>query len=150
MVYFQAACSKKVVVILLNGQKMDVMCDPNTVTAGQVFEVRMFVSFIKVKRCWYHCVQNKEFNSAGLMRFRSLSDRILKICASKKLVVKVSVSYFNTCTVHILLFRTMTHKCAIISQIITLLHISTLSCHPQAACNKYLAKLHKYVKCSCW
>jgi len=33
----------------------------------------------------------------------------------------------------------------IISQIITHLHVSTLSCHPQ-----YLAKLHKYVKCSRW
>ena len=31
-----------------------------------------------------------------------------------------------------------------ISQIITLLHVSTLSCHPQAACNQYLAKLHQY------
>jgi len=32
----------------------------------------------------------------------------------------------------------------IISQIITLLHVSTLSCHPQAACNQYLAQLHQY------
>jgi len=37
----------------------------------------------------------------------------------------------------------------IISQIITLLHVSTLSCRPQGACNQYLAKLHKYFKCSC-
>jgi hypothetical protein len=28
----------------------------------------------------------------------------------------------------------------IISQIIALLHVSTLSCHPQTACNQYLAK----------
>jgi hypothetical protein len=48
-----------------------------------------------------------------------------------------------------LLFCTMTNKCIIISQIITLLHVSTLSCHPQTACNQYLAKLHKYFKCSC-
>jgi len=47
-------------------------------------------------------------------------------------------------------FRTMTNKCTIISQIITLLHVSTLSCHPQGACNQYLAKLHKYFTCSCW
>ena len=60
-------CSKKVVVILLNGQKVDVMCDPNTTTAGQVFEVQEFVSFIDVKRCWYHWMQNKEFSSSGLM-----------------------------------------------------------------------------------
>jgi len=38
----------------------------------------------------------------------------------------------------------------IISQIITLLHVSTLSCHPQGAWNQCLAKLHKYFKCSCW
>jgi len=46
--------------------------------------------------------------------------------------------------VHLSLFRTMTNKYTIISQIITLLHISTLSCHPQGAWNQYLAKLHKY------
>jgi len=33
----------------------------------------------------------------------------------------------------------------IISQIITLLHVSTLSWNPQVACNHYLAKLHKYL-----
>jgi hypothetical protein len=33
--------------------------------------------------------------------------------------------YFNTCTVHLILFCTMTKKCTIISQIITFLHIST-------------------------
>ena len=38
----------------------------------------------------------------------------------------------------------------IISQIITLLHVSILSCHPHTACNQYLAKLHQYFKCSCW
>jgi hypothetical protein len=37
----------------------------------------------------------------------------------------------------------MTNKCTIISQIITLPHVSTLSCHPQGAYNQYLAKLHK-------
>jgi hypothetical protein len=29
------------------------------------------------------------------------------------------------------------------------LFFSTLSCHPQTACNHF-AKLHKYFKCSCW
>jgi len=46
-------------------------------------------------------------------------------------------------------FCTMTNKCTIISQIITLLHVSALSCHLQTACNQYLAKLHKHFKCSC-
>jgi hypothetical protein len=32
----------------------------------------------------------------------------------------------------------------IISQIITLPHVSTLLGHPQGACSQYLAKLHKY------
>jgi len=44
----------------------------------------------------------------------------------------------------------MTNKSRIIYQIITLLHVSTLSCHPQRARSQYLAKLHKYFKCSCW
>jgi len=44
----------------------------------------------------------------------------------------------------------MTNKYTIISQIITLLHVSTLSCHPRGACNHYLSKSHKYFKCSCW
>ena len=48
------------------------------------------------------------------------------------------------------LFCTVTNKITIISQIITLLRVSTLSCHPQTACNQYLAKLHKYFKSSCW
>jgi len=41
----------------------------------------------------------------------------------------------------------MTNKCTIISQIVTLLHISTLSCHPQGVCNQYLAKLHNKYQC---
>jgi len=40
----------------------------------------------------------------------------------------------------------MTNKCTILSQIITLLHVSTQSCHLQGACNQHLAKLHKYFK----
>ena len=50
----------------------------------------------------------------------------------------INMFYLNTCTMHLLLFCTMTNKCTIISQIITLLHVSTLSCHPQGACNQYL------------
>jgi hypothetical protein len=60
------------------------------------------------------------------------------------------INAFNICTVHLILFCTMTNKYNIISQIITLLHVSTISCHPQGACNQYLAKLHKFFKCSCW
>jgi len=51
---------------------------------------------------------------------------------------------------HFSLFCTLTNKCTIISQIITLLHVSTLPCLPQGACNQYLAKLHKYVTYKMW
>ena len=44
----------------------------------------------------------------------------------------------------------MTNKCTMISQIYTLLNVSTISCNPQGACSQYLAKFHKYFKCSCW
>ena len=67
------------------------------------------------------------------------------------LVIDVSVQSILFCVketyiyiflyIYILLFCTITNKCKIISQIITLLHISTLSCHPPGACNQYLAKL---------
>ena len=47
----------------------------------------------------------------------------------------------------VILFCTVNQQMhTIISQIITPLHVSTLSCHPQAACNQYFAKLHQYFK----
>jgi hypothetical protein len=49
-----------------------------------------------------------------------------------------------------LLFCTMTNKGTIISQIITLLHVSTLLYLPQGFRSQYHVKLHKYVSCSCW
>ena len=75
---------------------------------------------------------------------------MLKLPSIKYAVMQHSYRYLKTYIVHLWLFCTMTNKCTIISQIITLLHVSTLSCHPQVACNQYLAKLHKYFKCSCW
>jgi len=52
-----------------------------------------------------------------------------------------ATDFFNTRTMHLLLFCTMTNKRTIISQIIALLlHVLTLSCHPQRACNQYLDK----------
>jgi cytidine deaminase len=44
------------------------------------------------------------------------------------------------------LFCTLTKKYAIISQTVPILHVSTLPCLPQGACNQYLAKLHN--KCT--
>ena len=48
-------------------------------------------------------------------------------------IFHISALRVKACTVHLLLFCTTTNKCTIISQIITLLHVSTLSCHPQRA-----------------
>ena len=49
----------------------------------------------------------------------------------------------------VILFCTMDQQMhTIISQIITPLHVSTLSCHPQTVCNQYLAKLHQYIPAS--
>jgi len=47
----------------------------------------------------------------------------------------VYMFYFNTCTVHLLLFCTMTNQCAVNLKTVTvlLLHVSTLLCHPQGA-----------------
>jgi len=39
----------------------------------------------------------------------------------------------------------MTNKCTIISQIITLLHVSTLSCHPQGVSNAVIGKYEIFV-----
>ena len=45
----------------------------------------------------------------------------------------------NNYIVHLLSFFSINQQMhTIISQIITLLHVSTLSCHPQTACNQYL------------
>ena len=62
------------------------------------------------------------------------------------LAKQLMYAYFN----NVPLFCTMTKKYTIISQIFTLLHVSTLSCHPQGACNQHLAKLHNYFKRTCW
>ncbi|XP_023946407.1 tyrosine-protein phosphatase non-receptor type 13 [Bicyclus anynana] len=38
-----AICDKRVItVVLLNGQKVEIVCDPNTMTAGQIFEALVF------------------------------------------------------------------------------------------------------------
>lgn len=43
---------KTVTVILLNGQKLDVVCNPNSTTAGQLFEVNIFI-FYSIKIFYY-------------------------------------------------------------------------------------------------
>jgi hypothetical protein len=53
------------------------------------------------------------------------------------------VSEWVTVLQQVSLFCAVTNKSTIISQIMTLLHVFTISCHPQTACNQYLAKLHQ-------
>jgi len=62
----------------------------------------------------------------------------------RELVISTLSSYINTVKVYFILFCAVTNKFIIISLIITLLHVSTLLCQPQGACNQYLVKLHKY------
>jgi len=50
--------------------------------------------------------------------------------------IKTNYSHGSFCTTNQQMHTT-------ISQIFTLLHVSALSCHRQAACNQYLAKLHQ-------
>ena len=93
-------------------------------------------------------------SSKGILLFTSLATwffSFVLVAADEVGVagdVEMFCHYFDTCTVILLLFCTLSNKCTIISQIITLLHVSTLSCHPQGVCNQYHAKLHKYSKCT--
>jgi hypothetical protein len=82
---------------------------------------------------------------SGQQRVADFSFTSVSLYRTEGFIIVISIR----CTMHHLLICTLTNKCTIISQIITLLHVSTLSCHPQTACNQYLAKLHQYVKCSC-
>jgi len=59
--------------------------------------------------------------------------------------------YFNACTLYLLLFCTMTNKWTQLFHKLSHCYMFRhYRCHPQTACNQYLAKLHKYFKCSCW
>jgi len=60
-----------------------------------------------------------------------------------RFLVNLCTNDIDTATVYelnmsflVLLFCTTTNKCTIISRIITLLHVSTLSCPPKGACNQ--------------
>jgi hypothetical protein len=53
----------------------------------------------------------------------------------KKYYYRLIVISWRSMVLPFVLFCTMTNKCTIISQIITLLHVSTLSCHPQGTFN---------------
>ena len=110
-----------------------------------------------------HCMSQNIKNNYNLFQHKSLLIKqialfyIIDTCFDlqeshhQATVVKYveDIFYFNTCIVHISLFSTMTNKCKLFDKL-SLLHVSTLSCHPQGTCNQYLAKSHKYFKCSCW
>jgi len=48
-----------------------------------------------------------------------------RVLAPKRVNI-IAIFYIYTCTVRLLLLRTVTKKCTIISQIVTLPHVSTL------------------------
>ena len=77
-------------------------------------------------------------------------NKLYALVSLKSLSVNTKASWNYKLVIMHSLFCTMTNKYTIISQIITLLHVSTLSCHPQGACNQNLAKLHEHFKYSCW
>jgi hypothetical protein len=77
-------------------------------------------------------------------------NKLYALVSLKSLSVNTEASLNYKLVIMHSLFCTMTKKCTIISQIITLLHVSTLSCHPHGACNQYLTMLHNYFKYSCW
>jgi len=90
-------------------------------------------------------------NSAvSSVALRMAGNRNGYIRATVYMIVRISNKFLLINVPCIFYYCTMTNKCTIISQIITQLHVSTLSCHPRGACNQYFAKLHKYFKCSCW
>jgi hypothetical protein len=81
---------------------------------------------------WMGIHKQREFYSTVVRRWNGWETRCEYIVRHR--LHKLQFRYFNTCTVRLVLFCTMTNKCTIISQIITLLHVSTLSCHHQGAC----------------
>ena len=95
--------------------------------------------FHKLSHCYMlrHC--------RVILSLLSIPCQVTPVFQMQLSVIQFTVKMFHSTSV----FSTVTNKCTTISQIITLLHVSTLSCHPQTAYNQYLAKLHKYCKCSC-
>jgi hypothetical protein len=80
-----------------------------------------------------------QYHSRGITAIKIVKFSTIKQCSVvglfEQMLFTFSV-YFQLNKSSIQLFCTMTNKCTIISQIITLLHVSTLSCHPQGACNR--------------
>jgi hypothetical protein len=79
----------------------------------------------------------------------------VRYCVDESILCQSDMTQDSLCRMVVIvsihfLFCTVTNKCTIISQIITLLHVLTLPFPSQGACNQYLVKLQKYFKCSCW
>jgi hypothetical protein len=89
-------------------------------------------------------------NAIGQVYIRCEYGQTFSVHAGFNMAETFLKNLFITCNVRLLLFCTMANKCTIISQNITLLRISTLTCHPQEARDQCLAKLHKYFICRCW
>ena len=83
----------------------------------------------------FHCTALHSGDQQLTLQFAGCSSPLV---LNKFRHVSIYLFILIRCTMHLLLFCTVTNKCTVISQIITLLHVSTLSCHPQAACKQYL------------
>ena len=70
-----------------------------------------------------------------------LKDRVSEYVQETTMLIVNTKNYTKNILNFKNLFWSMTNKCTIFSQIITSLHVSTLSCHPQEACNQYVSKL---------
>ena len=89
-------------------------------------------------------VRGRDIFTAVVMKiqarsFMPMTSRLFVDCLTFEDVdisVLRNVDIYLSCFVFFLFFCTTTNNGTIISQIITLLHVSTLSCHPQRACNQ--------------
>jgi hypothetical protein len=103
--------------------------------------------------CWFYYIDKLRctFNITNAINMYGNEKMEGKFCLNEKLMLLIR----GCIDIHILkkltffLFCTITNKCTIISQNITLLHVSTLSCRLQGVCNQCLAKLHRYFTYSC-
>ena len=91
---------------------------------------------------WMVCESDHWFSSIAEENKWGCTSAVPYVFMTRKVTLWLSILTWRI--IYFLLFCTMTNKCTLISQIITLLHVSTLSCRPQGACKQYLAKLHKY------
>jgi len=130
---------------------------PSAILWTWPYHVRWFCSIPFIKVTENHCVFwfSVQLLSEIFLTLRRIQRDMIKmyigLCVKYWLLLLsdcnvtgiFSIFFRKTCCNIILFFCTLNQNMhTIISQIITPLHVSTLSCHPQTACNHYLAQLH--------